>query len=286
MSYKRYYNEDVDSLSRLISGAVVIYFLYLIYLYLTDRTNFWHWVIYGILALIILSVFVFLLRETKARLRQKYSDKILAALKNAGQEEYLKNFINRFGMVGFQTKFHEGWSFRNYKFEWDRINDFIKILEENKVTSNEKDVFYLLRYYIQKKEEGLTRESILKVPQKFGSLSGSQFEGLLYRLFEARGYKVQPTGKSGDQGGDLIANRDGERLLIQAKCYRDWSTGNEAVQQVVAAMKFYDCNKAMVVTTSHFTNEAVALAQANKTELVSKARLQELLLQFLGESWS
>ncbi len=285
MSTRRYSDED-DSLSRLISGVVIFYFLYLIYQYLTNRTNFWRWVIYGVLALIILSVFVFLLRETKTRLRQKYSDKILAALKNAGQEEYLKNFINRFGMVGFQTKFHDGWSFRNYKFEWDRINDFKKILEENKVTSNEKDVFYLLRYYIQKKEEGLTRESIRKAPQKFGSLSGVEFEGLLYRLYEAMGYKVEATGKSGDQGGDLIANKDGDRLLIQAKCYRDWSTGNAAVQQVVGAMKFYDCNKAVVVTTSHFTNEAIALAQANKTELVSKERLQELILQFLGESWS
>ena len=74
--------------------------------------------------------------------------------------------------------------------------------------------------------------------------------------------------------------------IRQAKRYLDVSVGNEAVQQAVAAMKFYDCNKAMVITTSaNFTNEAIALAKANSTELVSKARLSELLLTHLQESW-
>lgn len=203
-------------------------------------------------------------------------------MRSSGQEDYLKNFINRFGRESGRG---QGYTFRNHRFDWDRINDLKKILEEKGVTSNEKDVFALLRFYIQEKEENLTRESIRKEPQRFEKLSGSNFEGLLSRLFEAMGYRVELTGRSGDQGGDLIANKEGERVLIQAKCYRDWSTGNAAVQQVVGAMKYYDCNKAMVVTTSHFTSEAIVLAKTNQTELVSKEQLQELLLKYLGESW-
>ena len=215
-------------------------------------------------------------------MHKKHFNSLLDKLKNSGQEDYLKNFINRFGLEGGRG---EGYVFRNHKFEWDRINDFKKILREKGVISNDKDIFALLRFYIQENEEKLTRESIHREPQKFGNLNGSEFEKLLYRLFEAMGYKTEWIGKSGDQGGDLIANKNGERILIQAKCYRDWSTGNSAVQQVVGAVKYYDCNKAMVITTSHFTNEAVALAKANQTELVFKERLQELLLKFLGESW-
>jgi len=98
-------------------------------------------------------------------------------------------------------------------------------------------------------------------------------------------YKVEHIGRSGDQGGDLIANRSGDRILIQAKCYKDWATGNAAVQQVVGATQFYKCNRAMVVTTSHFTPEAISLAKANNTELVSREHLQEMLLLYLGESW-
>jgi HJR/Mrr/RecB family endonuclease len=147
-----------------------------------------------------------------------------------------------------------------------------------------RDIFAVLRLFIQEKEENLTRASIQKAPRLFSELRGDDFEKLVCRLFEAMGYAVQHVGRSGDQGGDAIANKDGERILIQAKCYRDWSVANDAVQQAVAAMKFYDCNKTMVITTN-FTKEAIGLAQANTTELISKPRLSELLVTHLGQVW-
>lgn len=222
---------------------------------------------------------LYLLKEWFAK---KHFEKLLSKLKDSGEEENLKTFINRFGLEGGKG---EGYSFRNHKFDWDRINDLKDIYKEKDITSNEKDIFALLRFYIQDKEKSFTRESINKTPQKLANLSGSDFEKLLYRLFEALGYKVQLTGRSGDQGGDLVAIRDGDRVLIQAKAYRDWSTGNAAVQQVVGAMKYYDCNRATVITTSHFTNEAIVLAKANNIDLVSKEQLQEMLLNYLKENW-
>lgn len=208
-------------------------------------------------------------------------------IKERGLKDYVKNFINRFS---FEGKNIDGWEFRNRKIDWDRINDLEKYLIENdiplKTKEKRRDVFDILKVYIQIQEENLTRESIKKEPQKYSSLSGSDFEKLLYRLFDAMDYKCEPIGRSGDQGGDLIANKGGERILIQAKCYRDWSVGNEAVQQVVGAMKYYNCNKTMVITTStNFTPEARALARANNTELVSKDRLSEMIMQFLLENW-
>jgi HJR/Mrr/RecB family endonuclease len=223
-------------------------------------------------------IFIFLRRY----LRKKHFDSVLNKLKNSNQEEYLKNFISRFGLEGGKKK---GFEFRGHNFDWDRINDLKKIFKEQCIISNEKDIFALLKFYIQEKEESLTRESVRTEPQKLSDLSGSDFERLLYRLFEKMGYKVEHIGRSGDQGGDLIANNNGERILIQAKCYKDWSTGNDAVQQVVGAMQHYNCNRTMVITTSHFTPEAITLAKDNRTELVSKEHLQELLQNYLGESW-
>jgi HJR/Mrr/RecB family endonuclease len=209
------------------------------------------------------------------------------SLGKADLEDYIENFINRFS---FEGKNIDGWEFRNRKIDWDRIDDLERYLIEKgidlKTDEKHRDIFVILRSYIQKKEEDLTRESIKREPQKYALLSGTDFERLLYRLFAAMGYAVEHIGRSGDQGGDLIVNRNGERTLIQAKCYRDWSVGNEAVQQVVGAMQFYSCHKTMVVTTSSvFTPEAYALAQANNTELISKDRLSELLMQYLHENW-
>jgi len=278
---KYYYNEGLW-FKEFFYSITIIYLLYLTFLFFVNRVKFWQWLVYGILVIGGIVLFSFLWQEIKWRKNKKHLLQLLSNLENTGMEEYLINFINRFGL----EKKGEGWTFRNYKFDWDRINDLKKILYEKGVISKDNDVFDLLRFYIQKKEEQLTRESIKKQPQKFESLTGEEFEKLLYRLFEAMGYKVEWIGKTGDQGGDLIANKSGERILIQAKCYRDRPTGNEAVQQVVGAMKYYDCNKTMVVTTSYFTDEAIALAKANNVELISKEQLQEMLLKYLGESWS
>jgi len=287
MRKRKYYYEDEDSSAfeefiELIARIGILYILYLIVLFFTNRANFWRWFVYGIGVVAAFIVVIYLWREMKRYLYRAHVEKVIGNLKRSGQEEYLKNFISRFNR---ENPRGGGWSFRNYKFDWDRINDLKKIMYEKGIISEDNDVFKILRHYIQEKEEQLTRESIQKEPQKLASLTGEGFEKLLYRLFEAMGYRVEWIGKTGDQGGDLIANKDGERILIQAKCYRDWSTGNDAVQQVVAAMKYYDCNRAMVITTSYFTHEAITLAKANNVDLISKNQLQELLLQYLGENW-
>jgi len=281
-----YEDEDVD-LGQLIGVIVVSCIFYLVIQYYTNRANFWRLLIYGTIVTVVLVGSLWGWQETQRKKQRRYFYGLLKQIREKGLEDYIKNFINRFGFEGKKGK---DFTVRNYAIPWERIRDLEQILREKgiELRNNEKqrDILSILRYYIEEKEKSLTRESIKKEPQKFAALTGSDFEKLLYRLFEAMGYKVQLIGRPGDQGGDLIANKNGERILIQAKAYRDWPTGNAAVQQAVAAMKYYDCNKAMVITTSYFTKEAIALAKANNVELISKKRLQELLLNYLGESWS
>lgn len=283
---RKYYRED-DSLERLITAIVLLYFLFLAGQYFTNRANFWKWLIYGLLFVVLAVMGVLGWSRRKADIKRKRAQGILKEIHIAGLEDYIKNFINRFGFEGRRGR---GWNFRNHFFDWERIDDLERyLLEKNinlKTDKGHREIFSLLASYIQEKEEGLTRESIKKEPQKLANLTGAEFEKLVYRLYIAMGYSTEWIGKSGDQGGDLIANKNGERLLIQAKCYRDWSTGNGAVQQVVAAMKYYDCKESVVITTSYFTPEAIALSKVNNVDLISKKRLQEMLLKYLNESWS
>ena len=279
--------ELFDQLGRIVGVITLLYLLALIGSWFTNRAQFWKLAAYGLLT--VLGVVGVLLgwRQIQVKLRLRKVRKLRDSIQRSGQGEYILNFINRFRMEGEGNR---GWSFRNHHFDWNRISDLEKVLVERGVPLNlqigKRGIFTVLRLFIQEKEENLTRASIERAPQLFSQLRGDDFEKLLCCLFEAMGYVVQHVGKSGDQGGDVIANKDGERILIQAKCYRDWSVGNEAVQQAVGAMRYYDCNKTMVITTSgNFTKEAVALAQANATELVSKPRLSELLATHLGQVW-
>lgn len=280
--YKEEYAEE--ELFKAISLIAFLYVVYLALLYYTNRNSFWHWMIYGVVAFIgVLAVIILLTWLNKKRKKLRLA-RIVARIQAAGLEEQVKNFITRFGRGQEKTK--DAWEYRGYKIDWNRINEVIRDFDQKGSSLTLKDFNALMRHYINERENEFTLKSIQSTAHDFNTLSGSDFERILQRLYEKMGYAVKLSGRVGDQGGDLVATNGQERLVIQAKRYKDMSVGNDAVQQVTAAKKLYDCNKAVVVTTSDFTKEAIELAKANDIELVAKVRLQELLLQHLSESWN
>ncbi len=108
-------------------------------------------------------------------------------------------------------------------------------------------------------------------------MSGLQFEKYLEDLFTRLGYRVERTRYVGDQGGDLILTKGGERILVQAKRYSK-RVGNKAVQEAAAARPHYKCTKAMVVANQEFTNQAHDLARSNQVELWGRRKLAETVL--------
>ncbi len=96
-------------------------------------------------------------------------------------------------------------------------------------------------------------------------MDGQQFEVYLAKKFKELGYKVVITPYQGDQGADLIIEKDGIKTAVQAKRYSE-NVGNAAVQEIIAGKIYYGCDKAMVVTNSDFTKAAKDLARrANVT---------------------
>ncbi len=98
------------------------------------------------------------------------------------------------------------------------------------------------------------------------SMSGIEFEEFLKDLFQEKGYKVSLTQNTGDQGADLILDNINEKIIVQAKRYST-KVSNKAIQEAAAAIKYYNANRAIVITNNYFTNSAIALAAANKIEL-------------------
>ncbi|GJE66615.1 hypothetical protein LNAOJCKE_3835 [Methylorubrum aminovorans] len=78
------------------------------------------------------------------------------------------------------------------------------------------------------------------------------------RLGEA-GWDARPTGASGDQGCDVIAEKAGVRLVVQCKRYTR-PVGNAAVQEVAAAALHWSGDMAAVVSNAGFTPAARKLA--------------------------
>ena len=98
-------------------------------------------------------------------------------------------------------------------------------------------------------------------------------DGYEYERFAAlelgrRGFRrIKPTPASRDYGVDLLGEYNGERWAIQCKYYTHPVDGS-AVQEAVAGMAYYDCQRAMVITNASFTPAARELAQANGVELL------------------
>lgn len=108
------------------------------------------------------------------------------------------------------------------------------------------------------------------------TMSGYDYEAFVGNIFEDCGWHVEATKGSGDQGADVIAERDGLRIVVQCKLYAS-TVGNKAVQEVFAARSFYDCDYACVVSNSTYTPSARKIAERTGVQLLHHDELPEWL---------
>ena len=113
------------------------------------------------------------------------------------------------------------------------------------------------------------------------SMDGRAFELFLATLFRRLGYRVEVTRARGDYGADLVVERDGRKLAVQAKRWQK-DIGVKAIQEAVGSIAMYRCDGAMVVTNREFTRPARRLADANAVELWDRQALTTKLLAMKG----
>lgn len=266
-----------DSVIEMISSIVCFYILYLFLLWFSNKQEFWKWLFIG-LGVVISIIFTYLAVLNMIR---KKKELLIYDIDRLGIAIDINNFISRAG----KEKGKGSWRYMDYGFNVDKMNLFVKALSEKGLrVGNIDNLKFILIRFIDIKEESIIKGGFESTQYKFSSLSGNDFENLLVRLYESMGYIVEHPGGRGDQGGDLILNKNGQRILVQAKRYSS-NIGNGAVQEAVAAKKYYDCNRMMLIGSSNFTRGALDLASYNEVELIGKSELQGLLLSHLNESW-
>lgn len=112
---------------------------------------------------------------------------------------------------------------------------------------------------------------------KIDKMKGRDFEKRIAFMFQDLGYKVKLTKATGDGGADIILNKDGIKTAVQVKRYSK-KVSNRAVQEVVASLAKYKCQKGIVVTNNYFTQPARDLAKVNNIELWDREKLMKVLL--------
>ncbi|MHC8510001.1 MAG: restriction endonuclease [Rhodospirillales bacterium] len=106
------------------------------------------------------------------------------------------------------------------------------------------------------------------------SQKGIEFEKECGNRLKKAGYEIRETPVTGDQGGDLICEKD--EIVFVVQCKNSDRVGNKAVQEAVAAIRHYSADHGVVVAAGDFTRSAKELADTNNIILVNIEKLPRI----------
>lgn len=111
----------------------------------------------------------------------------------------------------------------------------------------------------------------------FDDMDGHDFEYFCADLLQHRGFiDVEVTKGSGDNGVDILAEKDGVTYAIQCKRYEE-PVGVKAVQEAYAGKDYYDRMVGAVLTNQYFTRGAVETAKKLKILLWDRGYLEIMM---------
>lgn len=102
------------------------------------------------------------------------------------------------------------------------------------------------------------------------------YEKAIAATLKEMGFDARTTKASGDQGADVLAQKNGISFAIQCKMYSK-PVGNKAVQEANAGRDFYSCDYGVVVSNAGFTKAARQAAHACNVILLDDNQLYKLL---------
>lgn len=143
---------------------------------------------------------------------------------------------------------------------------FAEIFNKNHAINKE----YLLQGYHSLKFGNKTTKKG-RVPH-----TGLDYEKMITNRLKELGFNAKTTKASGDQGADILAEKDGVSFAIQCKMYTK-PVGNKAVQEANAARDFYGKDYAVVVSNAGYTKSARTAANACDVILINDTQLEKLL---------
>ena len=116
-----------------------------------------------------------------------------------------------------------------------------------------------------------------KFSKDYDLMEGRDFEYFCADLLQKRGFlEVEVTKGSGDNGVDILAEKDGVTYAIQCKRYEE-PVGVKAVQEVYAGRDYYDRMVGVVMSNQYFTKGAVEMARKLKIMLWDRGYLEEMI---------
>ena len=107
------------------------------------------------------------------------------------------------------------------------------------------------------------------------SLSGIEFERQLGILYRQRGYRVESTTTSGDEGIDLILRKNGKTTVVQCKSHQK-PVGPAIARELFGSMVAFRADDAILACTGGFTRGVKEFVRGKPITLISASELARM----------
>ena len=115
--------------------------------------------------------------------------------------------------------------------------------------------------------------------EEIKNLSWKEFEYFIGEYYRQKDYSVVQ-GEDGPDGGiDLIAKKNGEKIVIQCKHWKAYKVDVKIARELYGVMVDESTSKAALITTGEFTVPALDFAEDKPIELIDGEKLIKLISQ-------
>ncbi|MGM9763533.1 MAG: restriction endonuclease [Candidatus Cryptobacteroides sp.] len=147
------------------------------------------------------------------------------------------------------------------------LQENIELRAKNTELENQQKNNVILIDELTKKTE--SNDCKLPILKNYQYNNGYEYEVYCAFKLADQGFRnIEITQKTNDFGADIICESNGIKICVQCKCYSYGSIGIDAVQEVVAALAHYGCQKGVIMTTGTLTPSAIQLAYENNVEII------------------
>ena len=114
-------------------------------------------------------------------------------------------------------------------------------------------------------------------------LEPEAFELLIGEIFRRQGYAVEMSGGIGSDGGnDLALRKANELVLVQCRHWSTWKVSAPSVQEFYGTIMAAGATHGIFVTSGRYTRDARALAEGKPIRLVDRVELEQIIREVAG----
>lgn len=112
------------------------------------------------------------------------------------------------------------------------------------------------------------------------ALSWQNFESLVGEYYRRKGYSVYELGGASPDGGiDLVAQKNGEKLVIQCKHWKAYKVDVKIARELYGVMVVAAASRAVLITSGNFTQPTLDFAKDKPIDLIDGPKLARLIAE-------